>query len=73
MSIFTGHYAQVDHEATFMSRLSNVREIFQFHYCNVTLYTEKETVSQGQNRAVCFVTIAQFFNFYYIYIYIFFF
>ena len=31
---------------TFMSMLSNVREI-QFHYCNVTLYTKNETVPQG--------------------------
>ena len=28
---------------TLMNRLSNVREILQFHYCNVILYTEKET------------------------------
>ena len=47
-----------------MSRLSNVREILQFHYCNVTLYIEKETVPQGQNRGICFVTTA---HFYYIY------
>ena len=51
---------------TIMSRLSNVREILQFHYCNVTVYTQKETVPQGQNRAVCFVTTAQFFYFYFI-------
>ena len=54
---------------TFMRRLSNVREILQFHYCNVTLYTEKETVPQGQNRAACFVTTALFFNSYFIYIF----
>ena len=60
-----------------MSRLSNVREILEFHYCNVTLYmyTEKETVPQGQNRAVCFVNTAQFLFlllllYIYIYIYI---
>ena len=63
---------------TFMSRFSNVRDILQFHYCNVTLYTEKETVPQGQNRAVCFVTTAYFFFFffcllYFIYIFFFFF
>ena len=65
---FTGRYAQVGHEGTyltFMSRLSNVREILQFHYCNVTLYTKKETVPQGQNRAVCFVTTAHFFIFHF--------
>ena len=62
---------------TLMSRLSNVREILKFHYCNVTLYTEKETVPQGQNWAVCFVTTAYLFFFVffilYIYIYIYFF
>ena len=36
---------------TFMSMLSNIREILQFHFYNVALYTEKETISQGQNRA----------------------
>ena len=57
-----------------MSRLSNVREILQFHYCIVTLYTEKEMVPQGQNRAVCFVTTAHlFYSYIYIYIYFFFF
>ena len=58
---------------TFMSRLSNVREILQFHYCNVTLYTEKETVPQGQNRAVCFVTPVHFFFFFYSFFFLFFF
>ena len=52
---------------TFMSRLSNVRAILQFHYCNLTLYTENETVPQGQNRAICFVTTVQIFFFYFIY------
>ena len=56
-----------------MSRLSNVREILQFHYCNVTLYTEKETDPQGQNRAVCFVTTAHFLFIYFFYYYYFFF
>ena len=55
---------------TVMNRLSNVREILQFHYCNVTLYTEKETLLQGQNRAACFVSTAHFFFFIFIYIYI---
>ena len=60
---------------TFINRLSNVREILQFHHCNVTLYTEKETVPRGQNRAARFVIAVQFFfffffNFYFIYIYI---
>ena len=58
---------------TFMSRLTYVWEILQFHYCNVTLYTKKETVLQGWNRAICFVTIAQFFYFYFIYNFFFFF
>ena len=50
----------------FMSRLSNIREILQFHYCNVTLYTGKETVPQGKkNRTVCFVTTANFFFFFF--------
>ena len=53
---------------TSMSRLSNVREILQFHYCNVTLYTEKETVPQSQNGAACFVTTAHFLFSFYIYI-----
>ena len=48
---------------TLMRRLSNVREILQFHYCNVTLYTAKEMVPQGQNRTVRFVTTAHFFIF----------
>ena len=55
---------------TFMNRLSNAREILQFHYYNVTLYTEKETAPQGQNRAACFVTTVQFCYLIYIYIYI---
>ena len=40
---------------TFMSRLSNVWEILQFHYRNVTLYTKKETVPQGQILGICFL------------------
>ena len=51
-----------------MSRLSNVREILQFHYCNVTLYTEKEMVPQEHNQALSFFTTAHFFfNFDFIY------
>ena len=57
---------------TFMSRLSNVREILQFPYSNVTLYTEKETVRQGQNRAACFVTTVHFFYFFLFHFFFFF-
>ena len=33
---------------TFMSMLINVWEILQFHYCNVTLYTEKEAARKDK-------------------------
>ena len=54
---------------TFMSRLSNVREILQFHYCNVTLYTEKK---RSRKDTVCFVTAAQFIFIFILCIYIYF-
>ena len=56
---------------TFMSRLSNVREILQFHYCNVTLYTEKETVRSARpksSRMFCDHSAISFVFFLYIYI-----
>ena len=46
-------------------------KFFNFITVNVSLYTEKETAPQGQNRAACFVTTAHFLHLYiYIYIYI---
>ena len=48
---------------TCMTRLSNVREILQFHYCNVTLYTEKRNGPARTKSSHMFCDHSAFFLF----------